>query len=73
MPNLIRVAIVPNTPTESVHYGVFHGLVSNAQGCERCDSDGYACAVTLDGEGMIVRLYHPSRVVLNIDRAYEVS
>lgn len=65
---MITVAIKPLVESDPIQYGVFHGLVSNTTGCDRCDGDGYSVAVTIDGHGMIISLIHPSRVVIIRDR-----
>lgn len=44
--------------------GVFVGLVMPGElgGCDRCEPVSPLVAVTLDGQGLCLRLFHPSRV-----------
>ncbi len=59
---LVRVAIAPWTDKDTIEYGLFVGLLSNASSCDRCSNDGYSAVVLIDGHGMIASLLHPSRV-----------
>lgn len=57
----VPVAIRPLDDKEPIRYGMFVGLVMDSSwpGCE----DALA-AVQVDGHGMILTLFHPSRVVI---------
>ena len=61
---IVNAAITPLRDSEPIQYGLFYGLLSNQQGCDRCDGDGYSAVVAINGHGMILSLVHPSRVTL---------
>lgn len=62
----VPVAIRPILDTDPVVYGLMVGLImgQDRDGCDRCESDLPVIAVQLDGHGMCLSLFHPSRVVL---------
>lgn len=60
----VPVAIRPLDDREPIRYGMFVGLVEDMSIFPGGGAEGVLAAVQVDGHGMILTLFHPSRVVI---------
>jgi hypothetical protein len=62
----MNVRVKVTEPGGKVVFGYFVGMVTD---CERCADGAVSAAVLVDGQGMFLQLYHPSRVHLRFDQS----